>query len=257
MDLVRVTPENIEQEHICCAIAGNSDIQVQSKKKWLLNRFSDGLVFLKGDVRGKCFLEYIPAENAWAPVQADGYMFINCFWVSGRYKGQGNANLLLEECIRDSKEKGKQGLCILSSLKKKPFLSDPAYLAHRGFQLADTAGQGFTLLYLPFTTDAPKPCFCPQVKTPAINKPGFVLYYSHQCPFTAKYVPLLQESAQKSGLPFKTVLIDTKEKAQSASVAATSFALFYEGEFITHEILSVAKFEKLAGTLRKSSGDAK
>ena len=123
MDLVRVTPENIEQEHICCAIAGNSDIQVQSKKKWLLNRFSDGLVFLKGNVRGKCFLEYIPAENAWAPVQADGYMFINCFWVSGRYKGQGNANLLLEECIRDSKEKGKQGLCILSSLKKKPFLS--------------------------------------------------------------------------------------------------------------------------------------
>ena len=32
MDYVYVTKENIEQEHICCAIRSNSDVQARSKK---------------------------------------------------------------------------------------------------------------------------------------------------------------------------------------------------------------------------------
>jgi len=27
--------------------------------------------------RGKCFIEYIPAEKAWVPIKADGYMYID------------------------------------------------------------------------------------------------------------------------------------------------------------------------------------
>ena len=34
-------------------------------------RFDEGLVFLKSKERGKCFIEYIPAENAWNPIVAD------------------------------------------------------------------------------------------------------------------------------------------------------------------------------------------
>lgn len=45
-------------------------------------RLDDGLVFLKCDVRGKCFIEYIRAEFAWAPIEAEGYMYIDCLWVS-------------------------------------------------------------------------------------------------------------------------------------------------------------------------------
>lgn len=48
MELVRVTKENLEKEHICCAISNNRDIQVMSKKAWLFDRFDEGLVFLKG-----------------------------------------------------------------------------------------------------------------------------------------------------------------------------------------------------------------
>ena len=65
MEYIRVTKENIENEHICCAISSNKDIQVISKKNWLKERFDDGLVFLKSIERGKCFIEYIPAENPW------------------------------------------------------------------------------------------------------------------------------------------------------------------------------------------------
>ena len=72
MEYIKVTSENIEKEHICCAISNNNDIQVSSKKAWLSERFGDGLVFLKSTERGKCFIEYIPAEKAWNPISADG-----------------------------------------------------------------------------------------------------------------------------------------------------------------------------------------
>ena len=249
MELVRVTMENIEKEHICCAISNEKDPQVSSKKAWLRERFNDGLVFLKGNVRGKCFIEYLPAEYAWAPIEAEEYMYIDCFWVSGQFKGHGNANLLLEECIRDSKEKGKKGLCVLSSAKKMSFLSDPSYLKYKGFQVADTAEPSFELLYLPFEANASKPNFKPQVKSPHIDEKGFVLYWTNQCPFNAKYAPLIEETAKTQNIPFQSIHIDSREKAQSAPVAATSYALFYNGSYVTNEILSVAKFEKLVKKL--------
>ena len=56
MEYIRVTKENLEKEHICCAISNNKDSQVSSKKAWLADRFEDGLVFLKSVERGKCLL---------------------------------------------------------------------------------------------------------------------------------------------------------------------------------------------------------
>ena len=80
MDYIRITDENIEKEHICCAMSGKQGV---IKKEWLKQRFKEGLVFCRSTERGKCFIEYIPAENAWVPIQADGYFYIDCLWVSG------------------------------------------------------------------------------------------------------------------------------------------------------------------------------
>ena len=52
MEYIRVTKENLEEEHICCAISNNDDVQVSSKKAWLADRFDEGLVFLKSVERG-------------------------------------------------------------------------------------------------------------------------------------------------------------------------------------------------------------
>lgn len=245
MEIINVTRENIEKEHICCAIANNKDCQVQAKKEWMMQRFAEGLVFKKLDVRGKCFIEYIPAENAWAPIEAEGYMYIDCLWVSGKYKGQGYSNLLLEACIADSREKGKKGLVILSAEKKRPFLSDPEYLKYKGFETADTAAPYYELMYLPFEKDAEKPCFGGTVKNPNVSGEGYVCYYAHQCPYTAKYVPLLAEIAQRNQVPFRAVRFETTEQAKCAPAPFTSFSLFYEGKFMTNEILSEKKFEKI------------
>ena len=53
MEYIRVTNDNLEKEHICCAISNNKDVQVSSKKSWQADRFDEGLVFLKSVERGK------------------------------------------------------------------------------------------------------------------------------------------------------------------------------------------------------------
>ena len=171
MEYIRVTKDNIQKEHICCAISNDKDVQVSTKKAWLLDRFDDGLVFLKSAERGKCFIEYIPGENAWVPILADGYMYINCLWVSGALKGHGYSTDLMEACIKDSKEKGRKGLCILSSAKKKPFLADPKFLKYKDFSVCDEADNGIQLWYLPFSEESQKPLFKEREYVPsALNK---------------------------------------------------------------------------------------
>ena len=151
MEYITLTRENLDREHICCALSREGDAQVASKKAWLAQRLEEGLVFRKAAQRGKCFIEYIPAEMAWVPIQAPGYLYIDCLWVSGSLKGKGYAGDLLDACVEDSRKKGKRGLCILSAQKKKPFLADPGFLTHRGFSLCDQADNGIQLWHLPFS----------------------------------------------------------------------------------------------------------
>lgn len=245
MDYIRVTKDNLESEHICCAISNNKDVQVASKKAWLSDRFEEGLVFLKSTERGKCFIEYIPAEFAWNPIDAEGYMYIDCLWVSGSFKGHGYSNDLLAACIADSREQGKKGLCILSSAKKKPFLADPKFLKYKGFSVCDEADNGIQLWFLPFSPDAEKPRFKACAVHPHIDEPGYVLYYTSQCPFNAKYVPIVEETAKAHGIPFRTIHLESREAAQSAPTPVTTYALFRDGAYVTNEQMNDTRFLKL------------
>lgn len=247
MEYIKVTKENLEKEHICCAISNNNDVQVATKKAWLSERFDDGLVFLKSVERGKCFIEYIPAENAWIPILADGYMYIDCLWVSGSFKGHGYSSDLLEECIRGSKAKGKKGLCILSSAKKKPFLADPKFLAYKGFKVSDEADNGIQLWCLPFAEEADAPKFKECAKHPKTDEMGYVLYYTNQCPFNGKYVPIIEALAKEYSVAFKAIHLQRKEDAQNAPTPITTYSLFHDGKYVTNEQMNDKRFLKMIG----------
>lgn len=245
MNYIRITKENIDTEHICCAM---SNKQSNAKKEWLRQRFEEGLVFYRSEERGKCFIEYLPAENAWVPIEAEGYLYINCLWVSGSMKGHGYSNDLMDECIRDAKAQGRKGLCILSSeKKKKEFLSDPKYLAYKGFLVADISEPGITLMYLPFDPDAIPPKFKECARHPKTEEEGFVLYYTDQCPFTYYWVPRVEEVAREHKIRFKVIHITDKESARNVPAPVTTYALFRDGRFVTQGIQSDKKFLALAG----------
>jgi GNAT superfamily N-acetyltransferase len=243
--IIKVNSGNIDQEHICCAISDKKgDCGVASKKQWLKARFHDGLVFKKADVRGKVFIEYLPAEKAWCPVEADGYMFIDCLWVSGQYKGKGLSRRLLEECINDSA--GMNGIIIVSSPKKLPFLADRKFLLHYGFELCDTAPPYYELFNLKFKKDAPDPKFKEVAKRLAVpRQEGVVIRYSHQCPFCETYAGILEAAAEEEAIPFAREQYQTFQAAQNSPCVSTTFSIFRDGRFVTHEILTPEKFKKL------------
>ena len=111
MDIITIKRSNIEEEHICFAITEKKGENcVGSKKAWLKERFKDGLVFKKKMLEERFLLNISLVKNALAPIEGNDFMYINCLWVSGKYKGQGYTNVLLDECIEYSKSKGKKGL---------------------------------------------------------------------------------------------------------------------------------------------------
>ena len=46
MNYIRITKDNIDKEHICCAMSGKQSV---AKKEWLRQRFDDGLVFYRSE----------------------------------------------------------------------------------------------------------------------------------------------------------------------------------------------------------------
>ena len=170
MKYIHITKENIDREHICCAMSGK---QALAKKEWLKQRFDEGLVFYRSEERGKCFIEYIPAENAWVPIEAAGYLYINCLWIAGAMKGHGYSTDLLNECIREARAQEKNGVCILCAEgRKREFLADPKFLKYKGFKVADISDCGINLMYLPLAENADQPRFKDCARHPKVSETG-------------------------------------------------------------------------------------
>ena len=185
-----LTKENIETEHICCAFSDKKCKEsYELKKEWLKREFDNGFVFRRLDERAKVFIEYVPAEKAWIPVDAPGYLMINCFWVSGQYKGKGYGKALLQSAIDDAKEQGKHGLVTVAGTSKFHFMSDTKWLLKQGFETVDKLPYGFSLLVLKINPDALNPSFKKCVSTGECeDKDGVVVYYTNRCPFAEYHV---------------------------------------------------------------------
>ena len=237
--IIELNKFNIEKEHICCAFSDKKCKESYDlKKEWLKREFDNGYVFRRIDARAKVFIEYGPAEKGWAPIDAANYLLINCFWVSGQYKGQGYAKELLRLALDDAKAQGRDGLVTIVGTNKFHFMSDTKWLLRQGFETCEKTTSGFSLLVKKIDSNAGNPTF----KATAINgecpdKSGLVVYYSNRCPFSEFHVRTsLTETANKRNLPLKIIKLETMEQAQSAPSPATIFSLFYNGKFITTDL---------------------
>ncbi len=251
MSYIQITKNNIENEHICCALGAKQyDKAVLEKKQWLTDRMDEGLVFYRLNERAKVFIEYIPAEMAWVPIQAPNYMYINCLWVSGKYKENGYAKQLIDYCKEDAISRDMDGIVHITGKKKLPYLSDNRFFEHLGFEVVDQAEPYFQLMALKWHDYAVEPSFKTQLKISNVNNEGIAIYYTAQCPFAVGIVDELKKVAENHKVPFNTHRITTTEQAQNAPTLWTTFGLFYNGKFITHEIMSPNKFDKLLSKLQ-------
>jgi len=250
--IITLDKGNIDKEHICCAF---SDKKCQDsyalKKDWLRKEFDNGYVFRRIDVRAKVFIEYGPAEKGWVPVIASNYLLINCFWVSGQYKGQGYGKALLQLAMDDAKTQGKDGLVTVVGTNKFHFMSDTKWLLRQGFETCEKTSSGFSLLVKKLNPNAPNPKFNDSVISGECpDKNGLVAYYSNRCPFSEYHVNTsLVDTAKKRNLPLKIIKLETMEQAQLSPSPATIFSLFYNGKFVTTDlsICMDSRFDKVFG----------
>ncbi len=253
-NFINLTPENINQEHICCAISDKKATQgVTLKKEWLTKEFNNGFVFHKLDARAKVFIEYGPSENAWAPIEAKNYLLIQCFWVAGSFKEKGHGKKLLSFALEDAKNQNKDGVLIITGIKKFHYLSDRKWFLKNGFEEVATTESGFCLLAYKINKDTPNPAFKQQVVSGECdNQDGLTAYYSNRCPFTDYYVnTVLKESTEKRKIPLSIIKISTKEEAQNSHAPSTIFSLFYQGKFLTTDLSTCieSKLDKVLKTL--------
>ena len=247
MNIITLTDKNLQNEHICCAMSSkSSETGIAAKKEWLACRIQEGLKFKKLDARGKIFIEYIPAENAWIPIEADGYMYINCFWVSGSFKGKGYGKQLLAECEADALSQGMKGVVLITGNKKKPYLSDKAFMVKHGYETCDSCPPYFELVVKRFDKDAVLPRFKDSVRQgmgEGIH--GIDIFYTAQCPFTIPYTKMLEPVIMSYNYPVRLHQITTKEMAQEHIAPVTTYCVFLDGKYYSNEIFTPDKLKKL------------
>jgi GNAT superfamily N-acetyltransferase len=248
--IINLNKENINKEHICCAISDKKcRDSYELKKDWLRKEFDNGYVFRRIDARAKVFIEYGPAEKGWVPIIASNYLLINCFWISGQYKGHGYGKALLQHAIDDAKAQSKDGLVTVVGKNKYHFMSDTKWLLRQGFESCDETSTGFSLLVKKINSKTVSPKFSDSVLTGECpHKHGLVVYYSNRCPFSEYHVNnSLVDTAKKRNLSLKIIKLETMEQAQLSPSPATIFSLYNNGKFITTD-LSVcmdSRFDKV------------
>ncbi|MEE9431075.1 MAG: GNAT family N-acetyltransferase [Melioribacteraceae bacterium] len=246
MGTKKLTKVNIEDEHICCAISDKKCIDgYQKKKSWLKTEFKNGYNFQKVDVRGKVFIEYVPIENSWLPLKGKNFMVINCFWVSGQYKGQGNGKKLLKQCMKDAIN--MDGIVAISSDKKRPFMTDPKFLKHQGFEIIDEALPYFKLWGLKTNSKATSPKILDTAKLGVCpDKKGITAYYSNTCPFTDFYInQKLKEYAKNKSVSLTINYIKNKSDGQKMPIPWIINSIFYKGELVTLEMKPDRHLDKI------------
>lgn len=248
--IIKLNKDNLIEEHICCAIADKKCLPGYNKKKdWLKSEFKNGYTFKKLNVRGKVFIEYVSIENSWLPIEGKNFMVINCFWVSGQFKKQGNGKKLLQQVLDDVKAKGMDGIVAISSKKKRPFMTDPKFLKYQGFEIIDEAPPFFKLYGLKTNPKAEFPKIKESAKLGSCpNKEGITVYYSNTCPFTDYYInTVMNDYAKEEGLPITINHLRTKEDGKDMPIPWVINSIFYKGELVTLEMKAVKQINKIIG----------
>jgi N-acetylglutamate synthase-like GNAT family acetyltransferase len=104
-------------------------------------------------------IEYALGNQAWRPVEAEGYLVIHCLMVNGKHKGKGLGTLLLDSCLRDAKNSQCKGIAVVTS--SASFMAGSDFFLKAGFVPAASAPP-YELLVKKLKQTAPNPHFIVQ-----------------------------------------------------------------------------------------------
>ena len=244
MKLIDVTPENVFEETLFC-VRDTKSAAFEKKHAWFLKCLKEGprLKILK-DLSGKIisFIEYIPAEYAWRPVNAPGYMFIHCMYVhSNKDKGKGFASMMVEACEDDAMSNGMHGVAVMTS--KGSWMTDKRLFEKNGY-IESSRKDRFELMVKKFKDSAPDPMLRDWSAGQSRYK-GWHLHYADQCPWHEKSATDLQETAAQHGVGLLVKKIESAEQAQSTPSGFGVFSLLHDGKLLADHYISATRFKNI------------
>lgn len=240
------------------AMCGYKNVKQEGYRRklaWLRERFAEGMVYkaLWSEDEGAVgAIEYVPAEHAWRPVEAPGYMFIHCICILPKaYKGQGYGHWMLEACEQDAREKGMNGLAVIT--RKGTFMAGPDLFLQSGFQRVDVAPPDFQLLAKRFREDAPLPSFSDDWETLLSRySTGLHIFTSDQCPYVEKSVREISALAKEEyGLKPQIVELKNAAEVRECPCAFGSFCIVYNGVVIADHPISSRRFSNIMTALQE------
>ena len=241
---INLTELNIENEHLCCIIRTKKPhLGVEMKRNWLKDRLKEGHTFRKLDVKGTVFIEYAPLESAWVPIEGNHYYYIYCLWVLGEFRGKGYAKRLLDYCIEDAKRNNKSGICMLGAKKQKSWLSNQEFMKKYGFKVVDETENDYQLLALSFDDTTSK--FIENAKKGIIENKQLTIYYDKQCPYIYSTIEKIKDYCMQQSIPSSFIEVETLKQAKELPCVFNNWAVFYKGQFVTVNLLSVDQIKKI------------
>ena len=241
--IINIDKNNIFQYEPTCFLNPKNE-GYQIKLEWLKKRFSEGLtirqLYLENEKKPVGFIEYVPAEYVWRAVDAKGYMFIHCMWISpNKYKEKGYGSLLIKECIKDAEKQGKYGVAVLTS--EGSFMAGKDIFLKNGFKSIATAKPSFELMVKTLKEGGPLPKLNDSEKQLSKYK-GLNIIYSNQCPWVARSIKDMIETAKSKDLKLKVTELKNAKEAQDAPSAYAIFNLVYEGKLLADHYISNTRF---------------
>jgi hypothetical protein len=243
ISLVKVGPENLAECGIGC-LTDPKHPGFQPKVKWLRQRFAEGLRFLlfrDGAHRPLGFLEYVPGEYAWRPVDARGWLFVHCLWVYPRgQKVGGLGGLLLEACLEEARLDRAIGVAAVVS--DGPWMAGPEVFLKNGFRPVSVADR-FQLVVHRLRA-GPEPRFR-KLDSKLAKSKGLHLLHCAQCPMLPRSVNEVSEMAAEHGLKLKVTLLKSAREAQNAPSYYGVFNLLWNGRLLADHYVSKGRFKNL------------
>jgi hypothetical protein len=239
----KVGPANLTGCGIGCLTSPKNQ-GYQPKVEWLQRRFGEGLRFLlfrDGGGRPLAFLEYVPGEYAWRPVQAKGWLFVHCLWVFPRgQKVGGLGGRLIRACVEEARQARAIGVAAMVS--DGPWMAGREVFLGNGFTQIGEADRFQLVIYR--LREGREPSFR-DISGNLAKYQGLHVVYSAQCPMLPKSVHDLSEMVAEHGLELKVTVLKNAREAQNAPSYYGVFSLIWNGRLLADHYVSKGRFKNL------------
>lgn len=251
INIIDVTTDNVDEVGIYC-IRNKKSSGYNKKVEWFKSKINKGLkIKIATDKQGKQlgFIEFIPSELAWRPINAENHYFIQCialFIKEAKNKRIGTT--LIKQCEQEARQNKKSGICMMTS--DGPWIANKTLFEKNGFVIADQLDR-FELLHKRLNDNSPSPRLNDWTKQQEKYK-GWNLIYSDQCPWHEKSITDIKQSAIENGIKLKVFKLTTPKDAQNAASGFGTYALIKDGRLLADHVISRTRFENILRQEKKN-----